>query len=182
MTRSRDARWADLLRRANCGDDIAYSQFLREISPVLWGVIVARHRGSRDECKDILQETLIAVHEKRHTLRTGDPVAPWLYAIARYKTVDAFRRRPRHFFISTEDKTLQIADPNVVSPEVALDVEMLLSQLDVKSAGIVRAIKLLGDSADEASARYGMTAGAVRVALHRALARLVKHVVRNSRR
>lgn len=181
MTRSRDARWAELLRRANRGDRNAYSQFLAEITPVLWGVIVARHRGSRDECEDILQETLIAVHEKRHTLRAGDPVAPWLYAIARYKTVDAFRRRPRQYFISTDDKTLQIADPNVVNPEIALDVERLLSQLDAKSAGIVRSIKLWGDSADEASARYGMTAGAVRIALHRALARLVKHVVGNSK-
>ena len=52
------------------------------------------------------------------------------------------------------------------------DIDRLLGGLDTRSAGIVRAVAIQGDTAGEVGARLGMTEGAVRVALHRALSRL----------
>ena len=49
---------------------------------------------------------------------------------------------------------------------------MLLARIDARSAGIVRAMGIEGDSADDVAARLGMTDSAVRVALHRAMKKL----------
>lgn len=172
MNTPRDTEWAALLRRANRGDRVAYTRFLTAVAPVLRGVIRARSRGRPEECEDILQNTLIAIHEKRHTWREGDPVTPWLYAIARYKTADAWRRHARDLARPMDEEAMQVADPRVAEPGTERDVAALLAGLDETSAEIVRAMKLRGDSAGETGERLGMSAGAVRVALHRALARL----------
>ncbi len=50
-----------------------------------------------------MQETLLAIHQKRHTWREDMPVRPWLYAIVRYKVVDAFRARGRRVQVPIED-------------------------------------------------------------------------------
>lgn len=176
MTAGRDARWATLLRQANAGDRSAYVTWLKEIAPVLRGLVRARCGGSVEDCEDIVQTTLIAIHEKRHTWRDGDPVAPWIYAIARYKTVDALRTRGRTRttgFDGTEDA---VPDDSLGDPTATRDLDRLLGQLDPASAQIVRRVKLHGDSAEDVGAATGMSAGAVRVALHRALARLT-HLV-----
>ena len=42
-----------------------------------------------------MQESLLAVHNQRHTYEPAQPVTAWLHAIARYKLVDLLRRRGR---------------------------------------------------------------------------------------
>lgn len=172
MTHDRDERWAELLRRANRADRGAYTQFLTEIAPVLRRLIVARNQGRTDGSEDILQNTLIAIHEKRHTWRETDPVSHWIYAIARYKTADAWRQRLRHATAPFDGAELQITDEAVPDPTSARDLDRLLSRLDNLSAAVVRGMKLQGLSAGETGHRLGMSASAVRVKLHRALARL----------
>ena len=88
----RNQHWSDLLRRANRGDGAAYAVFLAEVAPVV-RTICRQRSGGAEDVEDIVQEVLLAVHAKRHTWREADPVTPWLYAIARYKTADAGRRR-----------------------------------------------------------------------------------------
>ena len=38
-----------------------------------------------------MQETLLALHNQRHTYRPSERLTPWLYAIARYKLADSLR-------------------------------------------------------------------------------------------
>jgi RNA polymerase sigma-70 factor (ECF subfamily) len=40
-----------------------------------------------------VQETLLAIHNQRHTYDAGQPLTAWVHAIARYKLVDLLRRR-----------------------------------------------------------------------------------------
>ena len=40
---------------------------------------------------DAVQDTLLAVHQKRHTYDPARPFEPWLAAIARYKWIDRLR-------------------------------------------------------------------------------------------
>ena len=167
----RDSRWADLFRRGNGGDSAAYGVFLTEVTPVLRRIAAARSPGLTSEIEDIVQEILIAIHTKRHTWRDSEPVLPWLYAIARYKAADAWRRRGRPS-VAIEDLAEVLADDRVGDASAARDLGRLLSGIDVRSAGIVRAIGIEGESAREAAARFGMTEGAVRVAFHRAMERL----------
>ncbi len=163
----------DLLRAANRGDARAYEAFLRQVVPVVRGI--ARSRGGGlgpDACEDIVQETMLAIHQKRHTWREDMPVRPWLYAIVRYKVIDAFRARGQRVSLPVEDLANVLAAPDGPDPTERNDAERVIAALDSRSAEIVRAIGLDGASIGDTASALGMTEGAVRVALHRALKRL----------
>jgi RNA polymerase sigma-70 factor (ECF subfamily) len=163
----------DLLRAANRGDARAYEAFLRAVAPIVRGV--ARSRGAGlgpEECEDIVQDTLLAIHRKRHTWREDMAVRPWLYAIVRYKVVDAFRARGRRVQLPVEDFADLLPAPEAADPTERSDVERVIARLDPRSARIVRAIGLDGASVAETAGALAMTEAAVRVALHRAMRKL----------
>ena len=157
-----------LLRAANRGDQRAYADFLRAITPVVRGIARARGAGlAPDVIEDIVQETLLAIHQKRHTWREDMAVRPWLYAIVRYKVVDAFRARGRRVQVPIEDFAEVLPAEAGPDPTERSDAERVIARLDPRAARIVRAIGLEGASIAETSAALHMTETAVRVALHR---------------
>jgi len=175
MTTIDEAKTAERFREALAGDRDAYRRFLLDVTPVVRGIVRARlgTRG-RDDVEDVVQETLLALHAKRHTWRRDRPVLPWLYAIARHKTVDRLRgeRRGGHEVglehaeaLATEDTTNRTGE--------TMDVERAVSLLEGRSQQVVRAIGMNGVSVAEAGERFGMSENAVRVAFHRGLTRLV---------
>ncbi len=167
--------WEDLMRAAIRGDTVAYRQLLQAISPVLRRVVQARGGGlGQDACEDVLQDVLLAIHTKRHTWVETAPLRPWLYAIARHKVVDAFRARGRRVEVAIDDFADGLAAPQGPDPLEGRDIERLLGGLDPRAAEIVRGFGLRGETTAETAARLGMTEGAVRVALHRALRTLAQ--------
>jgi len=165
--------WEILLARANDGDGAAFARFLTVVTPTLRAVI--RRRGEAlppDQHEDVLQDVLFAIHLKRQTWRRGEPVRPWLYALARYKVVDAFRRRGAAVNLPIEDFADLLPEENTATPLATRDAEVMLAQIDSRSAHLVRAVALEGKSAEEAGRTLGLTGGAARVALHRAMRRL----------
>ena len=168
----REHLWADLMRRANRGDAAAYARFLSESAPVIRGVVAARGRALGAEVEDVVQEVLLAVHAKRHTWREADALLPWLYAIARYKTADASRRRRGGDTVPVEDLADTLPAEAGGDLTARRDVGRLLGRIDGRSATIVHAIGVEEESAESVAARMGMTGGAVRVAYHRAMTRL----------
>jgi RNA polymerase sigma-70 factor (ECF subfamily) len=162
--------WGQLLAAANGGDARAYARFLQTVTPVLRGIVRAKGGGLGEAgCEDVLQEVLLAVHLKRHTWDTAAPVRPWLYAITRYKVVDAFRARGRKIDLPIEDFADVLAAEAGPDPTEAADMDKMIGMLDGRSAEIVRKIGLEGVSVAETAAALTMSDGAVRVALHRAL-------------
>ena len=163
------------MRAANGGDTAAYRQLLQAITPVLRRVVQARGGGlGQDSCEDVLQDVLLAIHTKRHTWRQDAPLRPWLYAIARHKVVDAFRARGRRIELAIDDIADALAAPQGPDPLAGRGMEELLGALDPRAADIVRGFGLRGETTAETAARLGMTEGAVRVALHRALQTLAR--------
>lgn len=161
--------WATLLSAANAGDARAYTAFLRAITPVLRGVVRAKAGGLGDAaCEDVLQEVLLAVHLKRHSWQTGAPVRPWLYAIARYKVIDAFRVRGTRIEVPIDDFGEMLAADCGPDPTEAADMAKMIGLLDDRSGRIVRMIGIDGASTAEVGRALDMSEGAVRVALHRA--------------
>jgi RNA polymerase sigma factor (sigma-70 family) len=173
MGPGRDTTLEDLLRAANRGDQRAYAAFLTSITPLMRGIARSRGTGLGPEaCEDIVQETLLAIHQKRHTWREDMPVRPWLYAIVRYKVVDAFRARGRRVHLQIEDFAEVLPAEAAPDPTERADAERVIARLDERSARIVRAIGLDGASVAEVAGSLGMSEVAVRVALHRGLKRL----------
>ncbi len=172
MTQDTDD-WGLLLSAAQQGDSRAYARFLRVVTPVLRGIVRSRGAALGDStCEDVLQEVLLALHLKRHTWQQGSPVRPWLYAITRYKVVDAFRARGRRIDLPIEDFADLLPADAGEDPTTAADVSKMIGMLDPRAARIVRHVGLEGDSIAETGAKLTMTEGAVRVALHRALKQL----------
>lgn len=168
-----DRLWDELMRRANRGDGAAFRQFLTEVTPPLRRMIRARGRHlPPDQHEDVLQEVLLAIHLKRGSWDDTAPVRPWLYAVARYKVVDAFRKRGQRLHLPLEDvAAILAADPDP-APLAARDAERMLAMIDARSAALVRAVRLEGQSTEDAAAGLGVSPGAARVALHRAMKRL----------
>jgi len=164
---------ATLLRTAIAGDGKAYCEFLRRAAELVR--VFARRRivqGGVDP-EDIVQETLLAIHAKRHTWRSGEPVTPWIYAIARYKLVDAFRRQGSRSEVDIEDLTDSLAAP---TPETISDREIgrALDMLAPGQRSVVAAVSVEGRSVGETAQALGMSEPAVRVALHRGLAAIAR--------
>ncbi len=134
-------------------------------------------RGGVDP-EDVVQETLLAIHMKRHTWRNDGPVTPWLYAIARYKLIDAFRRRGHRVEIDISEIAETLAEPE---PETLSDREIVrvLETLAPGQKSVVAAISVEGRSIRETATSLGMTETAVRVAHHRGLAAIAKRFGRH---
>jgi RNA polymerase sigma-70 factor, ECF subfamily len=169
---------ARLLRAALAGDERAYTEFLRRAACLLRGFTRRKVvRGGVDP-EDIVQETLLAIHMKRHTWRDDAPVTPWLYAIARYKLIDAFRRRGRRVEIEVGEITETFAEPE---PETISDREIgrVLETLAPGQRSVVAAVSVDGLSIRETAKSLGMTETAVRVALHRGLTAIARRFGRH---
>jgi RNA polymerase sigma-70 factor (ECF subfamily) len=133
---------------------------------------LARSGSARAEAEDIVQEILLAIHLKRQTWIETAPVAPWVFTIARHKTIDALRRRGRHIDVPIDDLS-EILAADTQEPDLAgIYVERQLQTLPDGQRKVVQAIAVAGDSISEAAEKLMMTPGAVRVALHRGLAAL----------
>lgn len=168
-----DQDWDALMRAAMAGDARAYARFLHAVTPVLRGVVRARGAAlGAAGCEDIVQEVLLAIHLKRHTWRTEDPIRPWLHAITRHKVTDAFRARGARLTVRVEDFADILVAPPDPDPTEARDIDRMIALLDPRAADIVRGIGQNGDTIAQTGLRLGLTEGAVRVALHRALKRL----------
>lgn len=173
MNAEDDTSLDDLLRSANRGNQRDYADFLRRVTPIIRGIARSRAGGlGADVCEDIVQDTLLALHQKRQTWREDLPLRPWLYAIVRYKVVDAFRARGRRIHLPIEDFAEILPAEPAVDPTERGDAERMIGQLDDRSARILRAIGFEGASIQDTSSALDMTETAVRVALHRGLKKL----------
>jgi RNA polymerase sigma-70 factor (ECF subfamily) len=175
--KDREAQWSDLMRAGLAGDGPAYERCLREMAQALRPLVrrgLYRVGANPAELEDVVQDILIAVHLKRQTWDASRPIGPWVSGIARYKIIDAARRRGGRTDLPIED----FADllPAEAEPETVNDRDVTRS-LDALPEGqrkVVRAIAIEGASISVAAQTFNMSEGAVRVALHRGLGALAK--------
>jgi len=171
---AREIELKERMVRALDGDASAYHSLLRLLVPQL-RAFFRRRLNSDDVAEDLVQETLIAVHTKRATYDVSRPFSAWLYAIARYKLADHFRRAYR--FTSTEDLGEEIAAPEFESASLAfIDVERMLDELPVKQRSAIRATKIEGVSVAEAAAAAGISQSDAKMSVYRGLKRLSARV------
>jgi RNA polymerase sigma-70 factor (ECF subfamily) len=173
--REGEDEWTGLMRSAIAGDNAAYRRLLSAIAPVLRAAArrgLARAGQPVDQSEDIVQDILLAVHLKRHTWDANAPFAPWLFAIARNKLIDALRRRGRRVFVNIDDfsETIPSAAPEETVP--AREVTAHLEGLPARQRDVLRSIAVESASIKATAAKLSMSEGAVRVALHRGLANL----------
>ncbi|KJF20314.1 RNA polymerase subunit sigma [Rhodococcus sp. ACPA4] len=169
------------------GDRTALALVLENIRPMVVrycrGRVGAAERGHLS-ADDVAQEVCLAVMTALPRYQDqGRPFMAFVYGIAAHKVADAHRS-------SARNKSEPVAEvPDVIAlddgPEQrALDSESsrhmqeLLGTLPEKHREILILRLVVGLSAEETAAAVGSTAGAVRVAQHRAIAKLKKVVTK----
>ena len=71
---------------------------------------------------------LLAIHLKRDSWQPDTPLRPWLYAVTRYKVIDAFRRRGSRVHLPIHDFAEIMADSRTDDPTAA-DLHEIASAL-----------------------------------------------------
>ena len=173
--REREDEWTGLMRSGMAGDNAAYHRLLKAITPVLRAASrrgLTRAGQSPDQAEDIVQDILLAVHLKRHTWDVNAPFAPWLFAIARNKLIDALRRRGKRVFVNIDDFAETLPEQPKAETASAAEVTAQLNTLPQRQREVLQSIAVESASIKDTAKKFAMSEGAVRVALHRALASL----------
>lgn len=166
-----------LLVLALAGDNDAYAAFLTKSSVRVRAYFRRRLDAFPNEVEDLVQETLLAVHNRRHTYRPAQPLTPWLYAIARYKLVDLLRAQsPRRAIeVELDDDEAggsALFEGESGAAEARRDLLKMLDTLPDRHRLPIVLVKLEGRSVAEAAAATGMSEAAIKVGIHRGLKKL----------
>jgi RNA polymerase sigma-70 factor (ECF subfamily) len=166
-----EERLRKLLIRGLGGDAPAYHAFLLELSAHLRAFLRKRLAGLPDEVEDLVQESLLAVHNQRHTYDVGQPLTAWVHAIAKYKLVDLLRRREKRDLLtdSMGDEIDFLSSTDDQATEARRDLRQLLEKLPDRQRLPIVHVKLEGLSVAEAARMTGMSESAVKVGVHRGL-------------
>ena len=160
------------------GEHAAYQAFLQKLSAHLRAFLRRRLFGWPDDVEDLVQECLLAMHNKRHTYQSDQPLTAWVHAIARYKLIDLLRSKSgREALHDPLDDDLAIfAESSTDASDARRDLTGLLETLPDRQRLPIEHVKLKGLSVTEAAALLGMSESAVKVGIHRGLKALGKRV------
>lgn len=163
-----------LMARYQEGDFDAATAMVRQLSPQLHRFLLVKV-VSRRHADDLLQETWMRIHEVRHTYRQGQPVLPWVYAIARNIRVDHYRKA--HRLADREQPLEEGYDVREAAPDGSVptpDLETLLAGLPVSQREVIAMLKVSGMSLEEVARATQSSVGSVKQKAHRAYEKLRK--------
>lgn len=173
-----EARLKPLWIAANRGDENAYRSALELMALALRRSFSGRLRGRFAEAEELVQEVLLSIHVKRGSYNPDFPVTAWMYGIARHKSADFFRSQG--LADSLTDSLDEIGELQIVSQEsdddTLRDLETLLAQLPEAQRAAITLAKLEGLTLEEVSDRTGSSVAAIKVQIHRGLAKLAQIV------
>ena len=164
---------------AQAGDRAAYEALLRDCIPFIQRV--ARGQGVRSELiDDVVQETLLTVHQARHTYDPNRSFTAWLRTITQRRAIDSLRRRgrtsTREIYAPLEYENQSDPDSDPEEAAIRLDnAKVLKSAIGRLSTGQREAVEHLAlayQSPEQAANITGRSAGSLRVDWHRALKNL----------
>lgn len=160
------------------GDSAAYRAFLDALSGHLRAFLRKRLYQMQDDVEDVVQETLLAVHNGRHTYRADQPLTAWVHAVARYKLMDFFRARSRHEALNEPlDDYIEIFESSDgLADDARRDVGKLLDGLPDKQRLPIVHVKLQGLSVAETAELIGLSESAVKIGVHRGLKALAAKI------
>ena len=168
-TQTDATRLERLMLRYQQADAQAVAELFAYLSPMLLRFLAGPVQ-TRPYAEDMLQDCWLRIHKARHTYRPGTPVLPWVFAIARYTRVDAYRRRRR-----IDDRELAMENPREagVDPQSAargsdIGLWRLVGELPARQQEVIRMLKILGMSLEEVASATGASVGSVKQRAHRA--------------
>lgn len=163
-------RWMERYQQA---DPDAPATLVGALSPALLRFFRSQV-ANREQADDLLQETWLRIHRVRHTYRPGEPVLPWIYAIARRVRVDGYRRTRR---ITLHEVAMEVLPEASASPEArnpGPTFDTLVAALPEAQREVVTMLKVGRLTLEEVACATSSTVGAAKQKAHRAYERLRK--------
>ncbi|MGA2119382.1 MAG: RNA polymerase sigma factor [Bryobacteraceae bacterium] len=152
------------------GDGERTRALIERVSPPLYRFFLAQVRSRRD-ADDLLQETWMRIHQARHTFRPGQPLLPWVYAIARHIRIDHYRRSLRAEAREVQVETLP--DPPAPAGRASgADLSAILGDLPESQREVLVMLKVSGMSLEEVARATSSSVGSVKQKAHRAYRKL----------
>lgn len=163
----------DLMVQAQGGDGSAYQALLAEVARILRSY-VSRRLGGSEDVDEVVQDVLMSIHQSRHSYTPGRPFRPWMFAIARYRLADHYRKwgRVQSREVDGEKYFETLVGEESTGEDAAGRMAGALDSLPERQREIVTMLKLQGLSIRQASSKLSMSESAVKVAAHRAYKRM----------
>jgi RNA polymerase sigma-70 factor, ECF subfamily len=159
-----------LMASAQTGDAVAYEELLRLLAREARG-FVGRRVGWADWAEDVVQEVLLTVHRARATYDPARPFAPWFYAIASSRLVDALRARRRLTLREVADADAldrqEAPMPSAAAADLRDTLAHAVAGLPRVQREVVSLLKYEDLSVREVARRLGMSEAAVKTTAHR---------------
>lgn len=159
-----------ILVEAACrGDRACFGTLYQRYARMVHGVLLSRVPPIAVD--DLVQDVFMQALRRLTTLRDGSRFGGWIAAIARNRAIDYFRQAPPEEPFSTDDpdELPSSSAPNRGEAEAVLSALQRLPEA-YRETLILRLVE--GMSGPEIAARTGLTAGSVRVNLHRGMQQL----------
>ena len=175
---AKEDRLKALLLEGLAGNAPAYQSFLKELSAHLRNFLRKRLARLPEEVEDLVQESLLAIHNQRHTYDPSQPLSAWVQAIARYKLVDLLRRKSAKDMLTDplDEESEIFAASDDEAAQAKRDLTTLLNELPDKHRLPIIHVKLDGLSVKEAAEKTGMSESAIKIGIHRGLKFLMAKV------
>lgn len=174
MQHDDELRWSSLMVGAQAGNESEYRQLLEELSGVIHNFLRSRF-GNHHFIEDCVQEALIAVHQARHTYDPKRPFRPWLFAIVRNRAIDFLRQQrtrddAQDRFRREQQVLSQPGRQDFARGEITEG--RLLELLPKPHREVLVLTKIIGFSVAETANQLGISEGAVKVRVYRAIRKL----------
>lgn len=166
--RADEVSLARLMVLAQRGDRQAYATLLTECQH--WLRSYYSRRIAPSQLDDLVQDTLLALHNKLATWDSSRAFLPWLAAIARYRWVDHLRKVYRGNECELDEEFIGQDDEPAIAARISID--RLLGLLPDAQAKVIEMVKIEGLSIAEASMASGQSESLVKVNIHRGLKKL----------
>ena len=170
----------DVLRGAANGDGAAFARLWRDMHPPLLRYL---HLSAGDAAEDLASDVWLEIARRITRFRGGEPeFRSWLFTVARRRVIDRRRYETRHPELPTDDT--ERLDRPAIDDTAALALEGMSTQaalafiasLPRDQAEIIVLRVVAGLDAAQVARIVGKSPGAVRVAAHRGLRRLIERL------
>lgn len=162
------------MERYQQADPEAPRALIAALSPALLSFFRSQP-ANREHADDLLQDTWLRIHRVRHTYRPGEPVLPWVYAIARRVGVDGYRKKRR---IAAHETAMETVPERPLQSEPQRHqlptFDELVAALPTSQQEVITMLKVGGLSLEEVARATSSTVGAVKQKAHRAYESLRK--------
>jgi RNA polymerase sigma-70 factor (ECF subfamily) len=168
VTAEQEIELGRLMTLAQDGNRQAYEDLLTRVSGLVLA-FVRRRVGDAPWSEDVMQDCLVALHKARHTYDPARPFAPWMYAIAQNRLLDALRVQRRRLLRELQPDLMPERGRRPLQERDALlaDVRKAVAALPDHQRQVIELLKFEDLSVREVAARLGMSEANVKVTAHR---------------